>query len=405
MRHFLRFAALSACILVSPASAQSLLPGAGGPAAPAAPVGPTPLPLEQAVLKAATDLLADIGQKAGTDGKILLAIDPLIDGVSGQQSRATESMERQILRVVAKDYPRIAVVAFNSASLEKRPMILIGTFTPVNNAGASDGPKDAYRICLALADLKTNKIISKGVARATPEGVDATPTASFADSPVWVKDPETEAYIKSCQGTKPGDPIDRFYTDRIAASALISDGMNAYNDRKYLEAAQYYQTALATKGGDQLRSYNGLYLANWRLKDRSKAKEAFGRMIDYSLDHKKLAVLFLFRPASTDLWAGKRNIPPYSMWLEQIATHAAVGGVCMELTGHTTKTGLAGLNDRLSVMRAEYIAHQISRVSPPMTKRVLTNGVGSRENLIGTGADNASDALDRRVEFKVIPCI
>ena len=30
--------------------------------------------------------------------------------------------------------------------------------------------------------------------------------------------------------------------------------------------------------------------------------------------------------------------------------------------------------------------------------------MGYRENLIGSGADDASDALDRRVEFKVVAC-
>ena len=32
------------------------------------------------------------------------------------------------------------------------------------------------------------------------------------------------------------------------------------------------------------------------------------------------------------------------------------------------------------------------------------SGVGSREKLVGTGTDDVRDALDRRVEFKVVPC-
>jgi len=34
---------------------------------------------------------------------------------------------------------------------------------------------------------------------------------------------------------------------------------------------------------------------------------------------------------------------------------------------------------------------------------VIATGVGSKNNLIGTGADDLSDALDRRVDCKVIP--
>jgi hypothetical protein len=35
---------------------------------------------------------------------------------------------------------------------------------------------------------------------------------------------------------------------------------------------------------------------------------------------------------------------------------------------------------------------------------MIANGVGSRQTMIGTGRDDATDALDRRVEFKVIGC-
>ena len=36
--------------------------------------------------------------------------------------------------------------------------------------------------------------------------------------------------------------------------------------------------------------------------------------------------------------------------------------------------------------------------------RIKTQGMGFRENIIGSGTDNAVDALDRRVEFKVVGC-
>jgi hypothetical protein len=41
---------------------------------------------------------------------------------------------------------------------------------------------------------------------------------------------------------------------------------------------------------------------------------------------------------------------------------------------------------------------------PRLAERLIATGVGPRENLIGTGKDDPSDALDRRVEFKVLKC-
>jgi hypothetical protein len=50
------------------------------------------------------------------------------------------------------------------------------------------------------------------------------------------------------------------------------------------------------------------------------------------------------------------------------------------------------------------VKSQIERTEPSLSKRTIVGGVGSRESLIGNGKDDASDALDRRVEFKVIGC-
>ena len=372
---------------------------ASPPAPPAAAAPPpTPVPFDEALLKAANDLLS----KANLDtDKAILTIDPLIDGATGAQSVATRSMGRRIVDLVKSNYPKFQVEKFSTATIARSPIVLIGTFTLINNAGQAGGPRDAFRICLALADLKSRKIVSKGVARAKPEGVDTSPTSYFSDSPVVAKDPATEAYIKSCQGTRPGDPIEQVYTDRILAAAFINDAIDAYDAKKYAEALELYQSAVRTPGGDQLRARNGIYLTNWKLNRRQAAAEAFASALDFGFSTDRLAVKFLFRPGSTQLT--DRAGSPYSMWIQQIAQRGAKAGACMELVGHTSPTGPEPLNRRLSVLRAETVKDRIESVAPALSKRMIANGVGSSENLIGSGKDDPSDALDRRVEFKVIP--
>src|SRR3546814_10120589 len=67
---------------------------------------------------------------------------------------------------------------------------------------------------LALVDLRSGKIASKGFARAAMQGVDMTPTAFFLDSPAWAPDPSVQGYVRTCQGTRAGDPINPVYYDR-----------------------------------------------------------------------------------------------------------------------------------------------------------------------------------------------
>lgn len=385
----------------------------GGCAIPSAEQAPAPTPpiqpvaFDDAVLKAANDLFSRAQlppASAGGPAKHLLVIDPLIDGVSGAQSVATRSMEARLVELVKKQYPQFTVQPFSTSTVAKSPIVLVGTFTGVNKEGKTEGVREAFRVCLALADLKSGKIISKGVARAKPEGVNITPTAYFRDSPTWAPDQATEGYIKTCQGTKPGDPINPTYVDRIVAAALVSDAIDAYNDGQYQESLDLYQSALRVSGGDQLRVYNGLYLASWKLGRRNEAAQAFGRIVDYGLTNKRLAVKFLFKPGSTDFWSDRQVTGPYPTWLKQIAQRTSQNKGCLEIVGHTSRTGPEPLNERLSLLRAGYIKQKLEYDAPELRTRTIANGAGSRENLIGTATDDARDALDRRVEFKVVDC-
>jgi hypothetical protein len=62
------------------------------------------------------------------------------------------------------------------------------------------------------------------------------------------------------------------------------------------------------------------------------------------------------------------------------------------------------VNDRLSRGRAEHLRTRLVSHRPNLRGRTRAAGVGAREPLVGTGADNASDALDRWVEFGPLLC-
>ncbi len=397
---------LMLCVVWSavPGLAQAQTPApAQAPPPAASPPPPTPIPFDAALLKAANDLFSKANLNGAPD-KLTLVIDPLIDGVTGAQSKATHLEEQRITDLVKSSYPRFQVARFSSDSVAKAPVVLIGTFTAVNNAGVTGGAKDAYRICLALADMKTKTIISKGVARALPEGIDPTPAAFFNDSPVFAKDASTDSYIKTCQGTKVGDTVDQTYADRIVVASLVNDGIEAYDAGRYRDALDAYQSAAKTPGGQQLRVFNGIYLANAKLRRTRAAMDAFAKVVDYGLSSDKLAVKFLFKPGST-LFVSDRNLrAPYDSWLEKIAERTAAKQGCLEVVGHTSATGLPAVNDRLSVLRADYIKDRLEDNEKSLRGRLVASGKGSREMIVGTGRDDASDALDRRVEFKVSPC-
>ena len=377
---------------------------AAAPAAAVAPPPPPPiLPFDDAVSKAAHVVLGSA--TAPATAPALIVIDPLIDGVSGYQSKSTQTIQEHIAQIVKQDFPQYTVQRITPESLKQSPRILVGTFTAVNGQMKTTGQREAYRFCLVMGDLSTGKIVAKSVARARLEDVDPTPAAAFGDSPVWTEDPSVQSYIATCQASKVGDPIKPEYIEGLLAAALISEAGDAYDAGQYAEALSLYTTARKSPAGDQLRVYNGRYLCLVKLGRQEEATQAFRELVDYGIRRKRLALKFLFQPGSVRFVTTNRVSASYPMWLEQIATEADASKVCLQITGHTSPTGPAALNDNLSLMRAEYIQTRLEEDDAALRKRLVATGAGSRENLIGTGKDDASDALDRRVELKPIdPC-
>ena len=381
------------------AAAPTPKPAVAAPAA--APAAPPPiLPFDEAVLRAATSLLSNA---PGGSGRSPLVIDPLIDGVTGAQTQASRAMGVRLAGLIRERYNQFDVQPFNATTVAQSPLVLVGTFTGVNKERKTEGRREAYRICLALADLKTGKLVSKGLAFAAADGVDTTPTAYFRDNPVWSDDPATTGYIRTCQGTKAGDAIHPQYIERLAAAAWLSEAIDAYNAGKFAQALTYYEGAAKLPAGQQLRTYSGLYLTNLKLGKQKPAMQAFGQIVDHGLEQKKLGVKFLFRPGST-AWGADNSTKLYPLWLTEVAQRSGQRNACLEVSGHTSASGPEPMNERLSLLRAEYVKTEIERRAPGLNKRMIANGVGSKESLVGNGKDDASDALDRRVEFKVIGC-
>jgi outer membrane protein OmpA-like peptidoglycan-associated protein len=389
-------AVLAAC---APA-AQTPRPVAATPLPPSpSPVQPVPFP--QAVLNAANAVFSSAPVSPGQ--RQVVVIDPLVNGVTGEQSVATQQIQNQIVALAREKYPQFDIEPFSAATVSKGPDVLVGTFTPVNAQGQTAGTREGYRFCLVMVDLRAGKTVAKGVARARMDGVDATPIGFFRDSPGWTNDASVKSYIDTCQATKVGDPISAKYLDGILTASLVSEAIAAYDASRYRDALELYMTAEKTPAGNQLRVFNGLYLTNWKLGHRDEAEEAFGLVVDYGLDNNALGVKILFRPGSTSFDTPQQTTGPYEMWLRQIATHSASRRACLQVTGNTSPTGSAALNDQLSQLRAEYVKGRLETDASALQGHLIATGVGSRNNLVGTGADDLSDALDRRVEFKVIP--
>ena len=382
----------------TPAPVQSATPA---PAPPAPPPAVRVVPFDDAVVSAADTLFSQVRLAPGEHK--LLVIDPLVDGVSGMQSAATVLMGSRIAGMVRTKYPQFELLPLTASAIEQSPVVLVGTFTVINQKNEVLKEREAYRICLALADMKTGKILSKGVARAQLAGVDSTPTVFFRDSPAWARDKLVQGYVRTCQATKPGDPIDAVYGERIAAAAITAEAIDLYQNNQFAKSAALFRQAAATPSGNHLRNLNGWFAASMKVGNTKDATVATQRLVDYMLAERDLNFLFLFAPGTARFVSGDLAAP-YPIWIREIARGSDAANACLHIVGHTTRTGSEPANERLSLARAQTVAQQLARQSKPLADRIVTVGMGSRDPIVNSATDDALDAADRRVEFKVVDC-
>lgn len=385
------------------AAAQSAAPAA----AASAPTHPAPAAFDAAVARAAERLFADARGVVG-DAPRVLVIDPLIDAATGAQTAGTVQMGEQLAGMVAARQPQWSVKPLTRATLANGPLLMIGTLTAIqtrNDPAAANEPADAFRIWLTLVDLKTGRVVAKSLDRATVGSVDAAPIKYFRDSPTWHKDRTVAAYIRSCQiDTKVGDPLDPAYMIRLPAAALLNEAIIAYGENKLADAARLYRDASLVSDPDDLRVHNGLYLTHWRLGRKQEAAQAFSRIVASGLDNRQLPLKLLFTPGTANFAPMGDISSQYALWLREISRQTAQRKVCLKVIGHTSRTGSAALNDALSERRAGVIAQSLEQQTRGLGSRLTSAGMGFRETLIGLGTDDLRDALDRRVEFRVVEC-
>lgn len=376
--------------------------------------GPSQPPaFEQAATQATDDLLSQTEKlpaflariektltKAPAGPRRGVVIDPMLDTTTGQQTIATTLLENRVTERMRAKFDQFEFLPFQSANLGRAQFLLTGTMTRV----PSQQTKKVLRLNLALTDLKSGIVVAQATALAREDDIDNTPLRYYKDSPVLMKDKVIEGYTRTTAAPA-GQKADAYYLERIAAASLISEATTLYNAERYQEALGTYRNVLNTPEGEQLRTLSGIYLTSVKLGKAADAEKAFAKVVALGFAYNELGVKFLFNPGTTEFWSDPKISGAYGMWLRQIARESVAANACMNIVGHTSNSGPAPINDALSLKRAAYIRQRLAAEAPALGPRTKAIGMGFHQNIVGSGTDNSFDALDRRVEFKIVPCV
>ena len=374
---------------------------------------PQPVSFERAAANATDDLVAQTGQlpaflapleasltrpdPKGPRRRVVL--DPMLDTTSGQQTATTILLGKLVTGRLTQKFARFELLPFKLDRLEQAQLLLTGTMTRALGAGVPRG----VRIELALTDLKTHRVVAHASSLARDEGLDGAPMRYYKDSPIVIRDKVSDGYARTSR-TPAGEPADAYYVERVGVGAQINEATALYNAELYRDALGQYKSLQSAPTGPQLRVESGIYLANMKLGRSAEAELAFGRIVALGIQYNQLGVKFLFNPGGLEFWSDPKISGSYGMWLRQIARESTLADKCMNVVGHTSNSGVSAVNDALSLRRAAVIQQLLVSQAPALAAKTKPTGMGSRENIVGSGSDNGFDVLDRRVEFKIMPC-
>lgn len=363
---------------------------------------------EQGIKVLATDLADQLGKSSIgnmlnqvnplTHQKQLkrITIDPFIDAESGYPLKANLIIKNIISQQMKSRYEITGEM--DPDNLEASEYVLNGLVTFEKNSGER---VDVYKVFATLFEKASGQVLAS--ASVYVDQLDTTPMDLYKDSPVFLKGKNYEDQVSSINKS-PDDRIEERYGNRLRARSLMVKGDTLYENQEYNKSLAYYNQLAGGQSEPEIQVLNGQFTNLVRQGNMREAEQVYAKLLRTSIV--ETDVIFnkiVFAPNSvTPL---ESNLDLYKMYIRQIGDLVAAVPACrVEIVGHCSRSGSESYNDKLSQQRAEWIHNQMAAHAPMIRGKSGTIGRGFNENLVGSGKDDITDAVDRRVEFKFSAC-
>jgi len=362
-----------------------------------------PVPFEIATQNLSKDLLGQIQGKnlfSNANPAKKIVMDDFTDENSGETIKVSKTIEDAIFAEATNNFKNFSLSKLNSKNIVYADYIINGiiTFEKIKN----NSKKKYYHVFASATDKETGKVVAKSSAWILGTDLDYTPTKEYKSSPMFMNDNRHKSKVQMARGYEVSN---NEYYKSIETNAILSEASQQFGLKKYRNALTLYQQAESKSDGKTMKTYAGLYQSNLKLRRYTAAGDAFAQLLEISVkDNNNLSVKFLFKVNSTDFIANKQLMSRYTMWLEKISHFLKYNHYCTQIIGHSSKSGTDEYNTRLSKKRADTVKHLMISYSRGINTKTTTLGKGFQENIKGLGTDDSRDAIDRRVEFKIVKC-
>ena len=361
----------------------------------------TPLSFDAAIKLIANNIFSQEVKKIGPfRTKAVFVVDQIIDTDTGEVTKTNKRIADLIADEGRRSFSEFSVYEMNSDNLKKADYVIAGVITQELYERTN---KKLPHLVLSVVDVKSGLIASRSDVWISNDNLSYEPTPMYKDSPMYIKDQRVQALIATAKA-EAGSIADKEYFNSLETNALLDEASNAYDTGNYTLSLGLFAKAAERNDGKIMKTFSGLYQSFLKLGQADKAEQAFASLTEIGMQNNNLSVKFLFRVNDTEFSGTPNDLKEYSIWLRQIALRIHDSANCVQIVGHASKSGTDEYNKKLSLRRAQSIQSRLEAGTSGIATKTRAFGRGFDENIIGSGTNDDSDAIDRRVEFKVARC-
>lgn len=321
-----------------------------------------------------------------------LLIGPSITSASGEITRSGRELQTFLLLDLKSLIPEYPIERLGGDSPVATSNVLSGTVR-YESRNQKNPEENWFIIILNLHD-KEGEMIGEARFRINARQFDPTPSRFFENSPIFLSGNKSANQTQKSSGAT---------SKNLEIAARADRAIVAYEASQFANAQKSFQE-IADIDKENLLALTGIYQTALAMGKREEAQQALDNLIDAGLRVGHLNFKFLFRVRSAEFRDDFDIAKEYHHWIERIGARLSKTTACLNIFGHSSKTGTVEYNAALSTRRAERVAQILLQQYPTIAKRIKVQGMGFTQNIVGSGTDDAADAIDRRVEFHITPC-
>jgi outer membrane protein OmpA-like peptidoglycan-associated protein len=367
---------------------------------PSAAVEGPPPPAYHADMGEAIKFIADklAVQVGGDDLKAAKAIpvDLFFNEQSAEETASAKAIQQQLVAALAAAMPAGSFAPLSTKNIQNAQWVALAGFA---NLGAAEAgrPGNWVRLKVALADVRSGTTAARVMTYVDAKQFNSAPTRFYKEAPMYLTDAGHRDRAAVLAGEK------RALGESLRLRAELADAAEFYESGQLAEAEAAFAKVLTLAPG-HLGALSGIYQVYWKQNKKAEAEKAFSALASAGMDSGRLSVKLLFKLSSTDFIEDADLAQQYQLWLKVLAGLIAEKKVCLDVTGHASRSGSPEFNDKLSLNRATRIVSRMQQHNATTSSRLKAYGKGSAEAIVGTGTNDATDAIDRRVEFSTKGC-